>query len=94
MARKIITLEIDAEDEDLVRGYADFVGEIKQLAATAPDGSVLDACEEAVIEKGREHQRRLFQWAPRPGSTPPRKRGDAEDLPMRTDTRKPRRRLA
>src|SRR3954463_8736417 len=63
MARKVITLEIDADDEDLIRGYADFVGEIKDLAATAPDGSVLDACEDAVIENGREQQRRLLQRA-------------------------------
>ena len=63
MARKVITLEIDAEDEDLIRGYADFVGEMKDLASTTPDGSVLDVCEEAVIEKGREHQRRVLQRA-------------------------------
>jgi hypothetical protein len=63
MARKVITLEIDAEDEGLIRGYASFVGEMKDLAATAPDGSVLDACEEAVIEQGREHQRRLLRQA-------------------------------
>ena len=63
MARKVITLEIDAEDEDLILGYADFVGEMKDLAAIAPVGSVLDICEEAVIEKGREHQRRLLQRA-------------------------------
>jgi hypothetical protein len=63
MARKVITLEIDAEDEDLIRGYANFVGEMKDLAATAPDGSVLDLCEEAVVERGREHQRRLLQRA-------------------------------
>ena len=63
MARKVITLEIEAEDEELIRGYADFVGEMKDLALTSPDGSVLDACEEAVITKGREHQRRLLQQA-------------------------------
>jgi hypothetical protein len=63
MTRKLITLEIDAEDEDLIRGYASFVGEMKDLAATAPDGSVLDTCEEAVIERGREHQRWLLQRA-------------------------------
>ena len=63
MARKVITLEIDAEDEDLIRGYAGFVGEMKDLAATAPRGSVLDDCEEAVIDKGREHQRRLLEHA-------------------------------
>ena len=60
MARKVIALEIDAEDEDLIRGYADLVGEMKDLALTAADGSVLDICEEAVVEKGREHQRRLL----------------------------------
>lgn len=63
MARKVITVEIDAEDEDLIRGYADFVGEMKDLAASAPDGSVLEVCEDAIIEKGREHQRRLLEWA-------------------------------
>ena len=63
MSRKTITLEIDSEDEDLLRRYADFLGEMKDLAATAPDGSVLDVCEEAVIEKGREHQRRLLEHA-------------------------------
>ena len=63
MSRKVITLEIDAEHEDLLRRYAGFLEEMKDLAATAPDGSVLDACEEAVIEKGREHQRRLLEHA-------------------------------
>ena len=39
MTRKVITLEIDAEDEDLIRGYADFVAEMKDLAAAASAGS-------------------------------------------------------
>jgi hypothetical protein len=63
MSRMTITLEIDSEHEDLLRQYAGFLGEMKDLAATAPDGSVLAACEEAVIEKGREHQRRALQQA-------------------------------
>ncbi len=63
MARKVITLEVDAEDENLIRGYASFVGEMKDLAATAPDGSVLDRCEDAVVERGREQQRRLLEHA-------------------------------
>lgn len=63
MARKVISLEIEAEDEDLIRGYAEFVGEMKDLALSAPAGSVLDVCEEAVIERGREHQRRLLRRA-------------------------------
>ena len=63
MSRKIVSLEIDPEHEDLLRQYASFLGEIKDLAASAPDGSVLDACEDAVIENGREQQRRLLQQA-------------------------------
>jgi hypothetical protein len=63
MSRTTITLEIDSEDEGLLRQYAGFLEEMKDLAATAPDGSVLEACEEAVIERGREHQRRVLQRA-------------------------------
>jgi len=63
MSRKTITLEIDSEHEDLLRHYASFLEEMKDLAATAPDGSVFAACEDAVIEKGREHQRRALQQA-------------------------------
>jgi len=65
MSRKAITLEIDPEHEDLLRRYADFLGEMKDLAASAPGGSVLDACEQAVIERGREQQ------TPRPGAGRP-----------------------
>ena len=60
MARKTISVEIDPEDEDLVRQYVGFLQEMKDLAAAAPDGSVLEVCEDAVVERGREHQRRLL----------------------------------
>jgi hypothetical protein len=63
MSRKTITLEIDVEHEDLLRQYAGFLEEMKDLAATAPEGAVFAACENAVIDKGREHQRRLLQQA-------------------------------
>ena len=63
MSRKAITLEIDPEHEDLLRRYAVFLEEMTDLAVTAPDGSVLEACEDAVIERGREHQRRLLEHA-------------------------------
>ncbi len=63
MSRTIITLDIDTEYEDLLRQYAGFLGEMKDLAATAPDGSVLEVCEDAVIERGREHQRRVLERA-------------------------------
>lgn len=63
MSRTTITLEIDAEHEDLLRQYAAFLEEMTDLAANAPDGSVFDVCEDAVIEKGREHQRRALRQA-------------------------------
>jgi len=63
MSRKTIALEIDAQDEDLVRGYATFLAEMRDLAGSAPDGAVLAVCEEAVIERGREHQRRVLERA-------------------------------
>lgn len=63
MARKTITLGIDSQSEDLLRRYAVFLEEMNDLAASAPEGSVLDTCEEAVIEKGREQQRLVLQRA-------------------------------
>ena len=63
MSRKTITLEIDPGHEVLLRQYATFLEEMTDLAATAPDGSVLEVCEDAVVEKGREHQRRLLEHA-------------------------------
>jgi hypothetical protein len=63
MARKTITLEIDSGSEDLLRRYAAFLEEMDDLAASAPDGSVLEVCEEAVIEKGREQQRLVLERA-------------------------------
>ena len=36
---------------------------MKYLARTAPEGTVLAACEQAVVERGREHQRRILEQA-------------------------------
>ena len=63
MSRKTITLEVDSEYEDLLRRYAEFLAEMKDLGATAPEGSVLEVCEGAVVERGREHQCRLLERA-------------------------------
>ena len=63
MARTTIMLEIDTEHEELLRQYAGFLEEMKDLAATTPDGSVFAVCEDAVVEKGREHQRNILRQA-------------------------------
>jgi hypothetical protein len=49
-----ITIEIPADREALVRQVLALQDELDQLALTAPDGTVLDACETAIVEKGRE----------------------------------------
>ena len=63
ISRKTITVEIDACLESLLRGYAALLDEMKDLAATALDGAVLDTCEQAVVRQGREHQRRVLEEA-------------------------------
>ena len=63
MSRTAITLEIDPTDESLLRDYAAFLDEMRHLAQTAPYGAVLATCEQAVVERGREHQRRVLQQA-------------------------------
>ena len=63
MSRKIVTLEIDTKHEGLLRQYASFLDEMTDLAATAPAGSVLEICEDAVVERGREHQRLALERA-------------------------------
>lgn len=63
MPRTKILLEIDSDLEPLLRDYAAFLDEMKHLAKTAPDGTVLAACEQAVVERGREHQRRALEQA-------------------------------
>lgn len=61
MPRTKILLEIDSDLEPLLRDYAAFLDEMKHLAKTAPEGTVLAACEQAVVERGREHQRRVLE---------------------------------
>jgi hypothetical protein len=51
-----VTLEFDARFEKSVRRALAMFEEMEQLALTAPDGEVFDACELAVIDKGRKLQ--------------------------------------
>jgi hypothetical protein len=55
MSQKV-TIEVDARHEALVRRALALAEEMEQLALTAPDGTVFDACEEAVVRKGRQLQ--------------------------------------
>ena len=51
-----VTIEVDAKHEAVVRRALALVEEMEQLALTAADGTVFDACEGAVVEKGRKFQ--------------------------------------
>lgn len=51
---KTVTIEIPAASEALVRRLLALHEELQALALSAPDGTVLDACETAVIDKGRD----------------------------------------
>jgi hypothetical protein len=58
-----VTIEVDAKHEAIVRQALAMAEEMEQLALTAPDGAVFDACEEGVIEKGRDWQAQVLGQA-------------------------------
>ena len=55
-----ITLEVPIEHEALLRRTLALAEELHQLALSAPDGTVFDACEAAVVSGGRDLQQRLL----------------------------------
>lgn len=57
---KTVTIEIPAESEALVRQLLALHEELQALALSAADGTVLDACEAAVVPKGRELTKNLL----------------------------------
>jgi hypothetical protein len=63
MSRRTITTEIDDDCEPLLRDYATFLEETEHLAKTPPYGTTLTACEQAVVDRDREHQRRVLAQA-------------------------------
>ena len=61
MTRKTITLEVTEEQEAVLRQTLARLQELEELADVAPAGAVLDVCEGAVLEWGRESQRDVLQ---------------------------------
>lgn len=55
-----VTIEVEARHEALVRRALAMAEELEQLALTAPDGAVFDACEAGVIERGRNFQAQVL----------------------------------
>lgn len=58
-----VTIEVDAKHEAIVRRALAMVEEMEHLALTAPAGKVFDACEGAVVEKGRSFQGQVLSEA-------------------------------
>jgi hypothetical protein len=58
-----MTIEIPADSETLVRRFVALIEELNNLAVSAPDGTVLNACEVAVVEKGRELNKQILEDA-------------------------------
>jgi hypothetical protein len=55
-----VMIEVDAKHEAIVRRALALAEEMEQLALSAPDGTVFDACERAIIDKGRSLQGQLL----------------------------------
>jgi hypothetical protein len=58
-----ITIEIPADSEPLVRRVLALQEELSRLALTAPGGSVFDACEAAVLQRGRDLHLQILEDA-------------------------------
>jgi hypothetical protein len=60
MTRATYTFECTPAQADLLRRTLAVHEELEHLALTAPDGTVFDACEAAVVQHGRELQTRIL----------------------------------
>jgi hypothetical protein len=58
-----VLIEVEAKHEAMVRRALAMAEEMEQLALSAPDGAVFDACEQAVVEKGRSFQGQVLAEA-------------------------------
>lgn len=58
-----VTIQVEARHEATVRRAVAMAEELEQLALAAADGAVFDACEEAVLLKGRAFQADLLAEA-------------------------------
>ncbi len=60
MTRSTYTFECTEAQAAVLRRALALQEELEHLALTAPDGTVFDACEAAVLDRGRDLQRDLL----------------------------------
>jgi hypothetical protein len=58
--KRTVSIEVPADQETLFRRFLALNEELQQLALTAPDGTVFDSCEAAILEKGRDLQTQVL----------------------------------
>ena len=58
-----VTIEIPASGEAIVRQLLAYHEELQSLALSAPHGTVIDTCEEAVLVQGRDLQTKMLMQA-------------------------------
>lgn len=58
-----VSIDVPADREALVRSFLAMAEELDHLALSAPDGTVFDACETAVVLGGRDLQARVLEAA-------------------------------
>ena len=81
---KTVTIEIPSASEALVWQLLALHEELQALALSAADGTVLDACEAAVVPKGRELTKNLLSDAVARRIEAAEKRGH-RSAPVRVD---------
>lgn len=84
MTRKTITVEVTESQEAAIYQVLALVQELEDLADQAPDGTVFDACEGAVVQRGREFQQQLLQRAVQRRLDAAEKRGAAAPVSLWT----------
>ena len=58
-----VNIEIPASSEALFRQLPAYHEELQSLALSAPHGTVIDTCEEAVLVQGRDLQTKMLMQA-------------------------------
>ena len=80
MTRMTITLEVASEAHAVrLRKWAALLEELDQVADTAEDGHVLEMCEQAVVERGRDALRETLEHVVQRRSDAAEKKGRRRD---------------
>ena len=89
MFPKTITITVtSAAEETAVEQALAMARDLNELAGIAPAGQILDRCEEAAVEKGREFTRKMLEQALRKRLDAAQKKGRRSDAAPAADSAK------